>query len=126
MDFLLIVVSRKLPTREPIVSILSNMVGRFSFEESSLTVGEIRQIDEAENPSPSKYLFDYRCIFLKRKLLQDINFAFQYTVFAAPSSPTGAKETLIRNGQILRRFSEPLTFVLKYGGVLSTQVPSMH
>ena len=56
MRFFVIFVSRDLPAREPIKSILSNeMLGIFTFEKSSLTVGEIKQIDAADNPSPSKF-----------------------------------------------------------------------
>ena len=55
MDVLLIFVSRELPKRETIISILSSKVFRvFIFETSSLIVGDIKVIDTADNPSPSK------------------------------------------------------------------------
>ena len=54
MDFLLIIVSSELPKQEVIVSTFPNTIGVFTIEKSSLTVVEIRVIDAADNPSPSK------------------------------------------------------------------------
>ena len=53
----MIFVSRELPTRESIVSVLSvEIFGVFKVEKSSLTVGELRQIDVADKPSPSELI----------------------------------------------------------------------
>ena len=54
VDFLLIFVSSELPTQEVIVSTFPISVGIFAIEKSSLTVVEIKVIDAADNPSPSK------------------------------------------------------------------------